>query len=254
MLSWATRRRVTYVSGILLFLLIVVGVPAFLLWYERPTCFDGVQNQDELIIDRGGPCILLHTSQVRNAAVLWSRSFEVVPGVYSAVTYVDNPNFSAGAIDVPYSFKLFDSASLLIAERRGHAYLSPNAIVPIFEGGIETGARVPTRTFFEFLEVPRWERVDNPVEGLSVERRVLQNENTTPQLDAVIVNQSFQDIFRVDVIATLFNADNIAIASSRTVIDLLPSQSSRPVTFTWPRPLNTPVSRIDITPKAPFRE
>lgn len=254
MLSWATRRRVTYVSGILLFLLIVVGIPAFLVWYERPTCFDGAQNQGELSIDKGGPCALLHPSQVENIAVLWSRSFEVVPGVYNAVAYIDNPNFSAGAIGVPYSFKLFDSANLLVSERRGTAYLSPHNIVPVFEGGIETGERTPARTFFEFLEEPQWERVDSPVEGLSVENRTLRDENIAPQLDAVIRNQSFQDIFNVNIIATVFNADNVAIASSRTVIDLLPRQSSSAVTFTWPLPFRDSVSRIDIIPHAPFRE
>ncbi|MBI2618420.1 hypothetical protein HYW58_03140 [Candidatus Kaiserbacteria bacterium] len=254
MSSWSTRRRVMYISGILLFLLVVVGVPVFFVWYETPTCFDGVQNQAELEADRGGPCTLLHTSQVQNIGILWSRSFEVVPGVYNAVAYIDNPNFSAGAVDVPYSFKLFDNANLLVLERRGTTYFSPNSVVPIFEGGIETGERIPTRTFFEFLDRPEWERVLSPVEGLSVESRALRNEDDAPELNAVISNQSFQDISNIEVIATVFNADNIAIASSRTVIALLSGQSSESVTFTWPRPFRDSVSRIDIIPKAPFRE
>ena len=125
-MSWAGRRRILYGSGVVLFFILVIGIPTFLFMYEKPTCFDGVQNQDELGVDIGGPCALLHSSQVQNIAILWSRSFEVVPGLYNAVAQIDNPNFSAGAIDVPYSIKLFDSNSILISERKGRTYISPN--------------------------------------------------------------------------------------------------------------------------------
>ena len=253
-MSWASRRRSIYGSGVIIFLIVVIGVPAFLFWYERPTCFDGTQNQEELGVDKGGPCILLHDSQVQNIAVLWSRSFEVVPGVYNAVAQVDNPNFSAGAINVLYSFKLFDSSNILVAERKGRTYISPNKVMSVFEGGINTVERVPTRTFFEFLEEPEWERVDNLVEGLSVKSRVLSNEETAPRIDAVIENKSFEDIYDIEVVTTIFNTRDVAIASSRTVIELLSKQSSTPITFTWPQKFTDPVSRIEIIPQAPFRE
>ncbi len=253
-MSWASRRRTLYGTGTITFFVIVIGIPAFLFLYEKPTCFDNVQNQGELGVDRGGPCLLLHRSQIQNTAVLWSRSFEVIPGIYNAVAQIDNPNFSAGALGVPYSFKLFDSSNILIAERKGRAYFSPNKVISIFEGGIETGERVPARTFLAFLAEPKWERVDNPVEGLEVESRVLSNENTAPRIDADITNKSFDDIFNVDVIATVFNADDVAIASSRTVIDVLQKQSSVQVTFTWPQRFSSPSTRIEITPQAPFRE
>ena len=253
-MSWASRRRTLYGGGAVLFLVVVIGVPSFFVLYERPTCFDGVRNQEELGIDKGGPCALLHSSQVQNIAVLWSRSFEVVPGVYNAVAQVDNPNFSAGAIDVPYSFKLFDTNNILVAERKGRTYLSPNKVISVFEGGIVTGERVPVRTFFELLVDPEWESVDNPIEGLGVENRELSNRETAPRVDATITNQSFEDIFGVEVIVTIFNHQDVAIASSRTVIDVLPRQSSQPVTFTWPQAFSDSASRVEIIPQAPFRE
>lgn len=253
-MTWAARRRALYLGSVAAVALIFLGVFVFLFWYERPTCFDGVQNQGELGVDRGGPCELLHESQVKEATVLWSRAFQVVPGVYSAVAYVDNPNFSAGASNVPYSFKLFDSENILIAERRGVAYITPNSIVPVFEGGISTGNRVPNRTFFEFLEVPQWVRVDTPVEGLGVENWELSDEDKAPRITAVINNQSFTDIRDVDVVATIFDSADTAIGASRTVIDLLPKQSSQEVAFTWPRSFTGTVARIEITPQAPFHK
>ena len=253
-MSWASKRRTLYGSGVIIFFVIVIGVPSFLLWYKSPTCFDGKQNQGELGVDMGGPCVLLHSSQVQDIAVLWSRSFEVIPGVYNAVAQIDNPNFSTGATNVPYSFKLFDKDNVLVAERKGRTYISPNKVISVFEGGIETGKRIPTRTFFQFLKEPKWERVDNPIDGIEVKSRELSNEEIVPRVDSVIENQSFTDISDVEVIITIFNAYDVAIASSRTVIDILPKQSSQLVTFTWPQKFSDPVSRIEIIPQAPFRE
>jgi hypothetical protein len=253
-MSWASKRRTLYGGGVIIFFVIVIGIPGFFLWYERPTCFDEIQNQEEIGIDKGGPCVLLHSSQVQNIAVLWARSFEVVPGVYNAVTQIDNPNFSVGAINVPYSFKLFDSNNILVSERKGRTYISPNKIISVFEGGIVTGERQPVRTFFEFLEEPQWERVDNPIEGLEVKNRVFSNEETAPRINVDIENQSFKDIYDIEVIVTIFNVRDVAIASSRTVINILPKQSSQSVTFTWPQKFSDSVSRIEIIPQAPFRE
>lgn len=253
-MSWASKRRTIYGSGLIMFFILVLGVPAFMFWYEPSTCFDGVQNQEELGVDVGGPCLLLHSSQVQNTAILWARSFEVIPGVYNSVAQVDNPNFSAGAIGVPYSFKLFDGNNILIAERKGRTYLSPNKVVSVFEGGIGTGERVPTRTFFEFLEEPVWEKVSSSIEGLEVKSRTLDSEEIAPRIDAVISNDSFNDIFNIEVIVIVFNTQDIAIGSSRTVIDVLSKQSSKNVTFTWPQKFSSPVSRIEVVPRAAFRE
>ncbi len=253
-MSWASRRRTLYGTGTITFFVIVIGVPVFLFLYDKPTCFDGIRNQKEIGIDSGGPCVLLHESQVQNIAVLWSRSFEVVSGLYNSVAQINNPNFSAGAVNVPYSFKIFDKNNILISERKGVAYISPNKVISIFEGGIETGERIPARTFFEFLEEPKWERVDNTIRGLEVESRVLSNEDTEPRIDAVILNESFNDIYDVEIITTIFNSNDVAIASSRTIISILPKQSSKQVVFTWPKKFSSKASRIEITPRAPFRK
>jgi len=253
-MSWAGKRRTLYGGLVALFLMLLIGIPSFIFLYEKPTCFDGIQNQGELGIDKGGPCLLLHKSQVQNIAILWARSFEVVPGIYNAVSQIDNPNFSAGAVDVPYSFKLFDSSNLLIAERKGKTYISPNKLIPVFEGTISTGNRVPTRTFFELLEEPNWIRVDNPIEGLNVENWSLSNRDTAPRIDAKIENKSFEDIYNIEVVATVFNSSGVAIAASRTIIEVLSKQSSYEVTFTWPQKFSDSVSRVEIIPRADFHD
>lgn len=252
-MSWAGKRQAAYISGVIIFIFVVIGIPVFLWLYEKPNCFDGIQNQDELGVDIGGPCNLLHESQVQEAVVLWARSFEVLPGVYSTVSYIDNPNFDAGVKNVRYWFKLFDAQNILVAERRGNTFLSPNGLTPVFEGGITTSERVPTRVFFEFIEELKWEFVENPVKGLSIGNRELQREDSSPVLKAVVENKSFEDILDTEITVTLFDSNGNAVGASRTVIDVLKKQSSETIVFTWPQPFGTPISKIEIIPRAPFR-
>lgn len=230
------RRRATYLSGIVLFLLIVIGVPLTLYLYESPSCFDGSRNGEELGVDCGGACQLLCPFQAADPTVLWSRSFEITPGIYNAVAYIENPNSKASVPEISYIFKLFDRDNLLIAERAGRTFLSPNRITPIFEPALITGNRLPVRTFFDFTEEFKWFRALDRSSDLVVRDRVLSNPETKPRVDATLLNTSVEEFTDIDVIAVIFGSDGNAINASKTFVELLPRQALQDLVFTWPLP------------------
>ena len=207
--------------------------------YEPPTYFDGKQNQDELGIDCGGSSKYLCPFQVTDPVVLFVRAFEVVPGVYNTVAYIENANFNAGVRNFGYTFKLLDVNIAVIATRIGRSFLTPGSISPIFENTIETQGNIPVRTFFEFEGELKWSRII-PKEGnpLSVKSRVLKNADTLPRIDAVIENSSVFEIPDVEIIAVVFNALGNAIAASRTFVDFVPRRSTVNIVFTWPTPFS----------------
>ena len=250
-MSWASRRRSVYTLGTIALFALVLGVPIFFAVYEAPTCFDGKKNQGEVGVDTGGPCLLLDISQVTPYSVLWTRSFEVVTGVYSVVSYVDNPNINAGADFVTYTFKLFDEDGILIAERKGSTVITPNAINPIFEGGILTGERIPTKAFFDIDKQPTWEIRNSLASLLSVKSQLLHDEDIKPKVTAEIVNNSADPVEDIDVVVVLFDGKDNAIASSKTVISFLEARGGEQVVFTWPGPLKKSVARIEILPRIP---
>lgn len=250
-MSWASRRRTFYTSIIILGLAVIIGIPLFFLLYEAPTCFDGKENQDEVGIDCGGACELFCQSQVVPPAVLWSRAFSVTDGVYNAVAYVENPNFDVGTNEIVYLFKLFDEDNILIAERKGITYISPNSVLSVFEGGIVTGERVPRRTFFEFQGSPEWFKMRNPATSLIVENRVLSGAETSPKIEAVLRNSSTQEISDIEIVAIIFDEDDNAIAASKTSIERLPQNTSSDIVFTWPQPFSSKVGKIEIITLTP---
>lgn len=236
MMLWARRRQSIYFGSAAALIVLVLGFSYLLFVDKQPSCFDGKKNGDEIGIDCGGSCRLLCPFQVSDFVVLWSRSFKVTPNVYNAVAYVENPNFGAGIEEISYTFTLVDDEGVLIKQRKGSTFIVPNGVTAIFEGGVITGRRVPARTFFEFNEKPVWVQAVDSSEQLKVVSRVLRDKETDPRIDAVIKNESIEDLFNVEFVTVVSDVRGNAIASSQTVIPLLEKLSQRDIVFTWPEP------------------
>jgi hypothetical protein len=155
-MSWGTRRRNTIIT---IFFLIVFSVIGYLLYdalYEPPNCFDGKWNGDELGIDCGGSCELMCEFQVLNPIINWTRLFQVSPGVYNVLAYVENPNANAGIPQISYRFRVFDEENVLLQERRGSTEILPKSIIPILENTLPVGQLDANRVVFEFTEPFVW--------------------------------------------------------------------------------------------------
>lgn len=236
-----------YIGLVVLVLIAVVSPLAYKL-YPKATCFDGKRNQDELGIDCDGSCLKVCIERTSPLRSLWARSFKVTEGVFSATAQISNANFSLGARNVPYTFKFYDERNVLIGQRQGVTDILPNATFPVFEGLVETGNRLPLKTFFEFTESPKWERLnDQPT--LTVKNKELTNEAVAPRLSATLVNDNIFPIKNVSVVAVLYDADGTAIAASKTVLNEVPKSDSKTIIFTWPMPFERMVSYIDIYPE-----
>lgn len=246
--QWAAKRKLTYGTIVLIFVLILIALPLFLFFHKTPTCFDNKKNQNEKGVDCGGACTRLCPSDISAPIVMWQRVFQVVPGVYNAVAYIQNPNVLTRVDNVGYIFRLYDKDNILVAEKTGRTFLSANKTSAVFEAGVRTGVRVPVRTSFEFTESPSW--LQNPANykepSVVVKNVVLTNDSSLPRIDASVHNLSLDTIKTIGVIAIIYDADDNAIAASRTVVENLPSQSIAPIAFTWPAPFASSAVRKEI--------
>ncbi|MBI2108887.1 MAG: hypothetical protein HYT93_01730 [Parcubacteria group bacterium] len=249
MASWASKRRLLYTALVVGFFVLVISYPLYSFLHEPPSCFDGKQNQDETGIDCGGSCSLLCAFEVSDPIVLWSQSLNVALGVYDAVAYIENPNVSAGVRSASYSFKLYDDHGVLIAERIGTTFINPKERFVVFEGGIETGRRIPSRTFFEFITLPQWVDSIGSVNPLSIQNQIFTDAEKRPRLKAELVNNSLDAVHDIAVTALIFDKHNNVIAVSKTEVDRLTPQSSKTISFIWPQPILDEAIRIEITPR-----
>ncbi len=225
-----------YLTGFAVFFLLIGGWVYYANFYQTPTCFDGRHNGNEAGMDCGGDCIRICAFSVQQPTVKWSRSFRVTDGLYNAVAYVENTNREAASPQVRYKFTLLDEAGI-IKEVSGTTILPPDGLYPIFEGRIETGRRVPTRTFIDIEPVEFWQPATAGREQFSVVGRELQSVDSRPRLDATLRNNGLEEVSAVEVVATVFDSEGTALASSRALVDNFAPRSDSNLFFTWPEPI-----------------
>lgn len=260
-MSWASRRRTTYLSGVFIFFALLVGIPvAHYFLSIKPTCFDGKQNQGETAVDEGGPCLKLNPAALSPSATLWARSFKVRGGSYTAVAYVENPNPNAGVAQAQYHFGLYDSQNVLIAERNGTTFILPGGITPVLETGIDTGNRVAVHTCFQLNSDTclqnannplTWDRMTSPASNIRVSNNQVSDTDTMPRITARVENVGFAPMSNISFVAVAFDPYGNAIAASGTALPDLPPSSPQQITFTWPQPFPGSVGRVDIIPLLP---
>lgn len=248
-MSWAMRRRILYATGVFLFFFVLLGVPlAYYYFSIPPSCTDGQINQGETGPDMGGPCPLADTTRLAPSSVIWTRSFKVRDGSFSATSYIQNPNDRAGIEKIDYLFSLYDSQNILVAERRGSTFVMPGGITPVFEPDIDTGNRIAVRAYFQFTSQPIWKQYSDMSKVISVSDRKLLDETTVPRLEATALNSDITPRTDVSFVAVIFDTAGNAFATSATHLDRIEAGESKQIVFTWPNPFALQVGRIDIIP------
>lgn len=247
-MSWGTSRRNTILSLVILFIAVPVGAIAFILFYDAPNCFDGVQNNGETGVDCGGTCELLCTAQVTEPVVLWERAFKVSDGVYNLLAYIENPNPTAFLQNTQYVFKIYNEDGVLIGERSGSTSIAPKSARPVIENNIQTFEQVPVRTEFSFVGELIYEQTEPKESLIIIKDEFIENETTTPRVKAKIQNISLTQIKKIDVIVLVYDVFDNVLGTSNTFVESLGAEESKDIVFTWPQAFPDEVNRIELIP------
>jgi|AntRauTorckE6833_2_1112554.scaffolds.fasta_scaffold03753_6 hypothetical protein len=231
-MQWRTKRKLIYTVIALAPLVIIAAIIYASTFFPDPTCFDGIQNQNEERVDCGGLCERVCQDPLADIDVVWSRSFLVSDSIYNSVAYIENPNSDLIAKDVPYKFRIYDKDNILITERRGVTDLFSQSKTAIFISGIDTKNRMVGRTVFEFLEPPYWEESLYTDVQFGIENRDL-DLSSDPELSLDVINKNTRSFRDVVLVAFIYNNSGEAVHVSQTVVDNLDLQESESVIFTW---------------------
>jgi hypothetical protein len=250
-MTWAFKRQIFYTLVFVLFLIIFASFIVYPKLNKAPSCVDGKQNGTETGVDCGGSCSKACLSDVSPLSVLWVRSFEVVPGRFNAVAYIENPNKGEAIQKLSYRFRFADDKNIYIGKREGSTFVPPSGRFAIFEPALDMGHSVPVFTTIEFTSTPVWIQV--PQEKLdqlkiSTSDISLQDTDTSPRLSAMVKNKSLFTIPNLNVVAIVYDAAHNAISVSRTYIDEIKGEQSQEVDFTWPQAFTTPPVATEIIP------
>lgn len=242
-MNWAAKRQLFY---LLMLVLVIAGIGGlFVIKATAPTCTDGKQNQDEEGIDCGGSCFKMCLGDIKDLVSVWARPLRVNDGSYDVVAMIENRNLSLVAKSAKYQFKLYDKNNVLVAVRSGQTFVPPGQKFAIFESNIDTGRRVPAKTFLEFEENISWEVNRDDKISIVVTNKEYDDEQF-PRLSAVLSNKSIQDAKGVWATAILYNFDGNVIAASATKVDIIEAGEDENVYFTWPDYFEDEVDSVGI--------
>lgn len=250
-MAWAFKRQLFYIGVLLIFFLVLGFLVVSPYINKVPSCTDGIQNGNETGIDCGGLCSRACTFEVDKISVLWSRTFEVIPGRYNAVAYLENHNKDKAVSKIRYKFRFADKDNIYIGKRDGQTFIPASGKFAIFEAGIGVGNSVPVYTTFEFTETPVWNVIsEDKIKQLKilVSNIKLEDQNTNPRLSAVIKNDSLFTVPEVSVVALLYDEKGNAVSASRTYLDVLEKEESLNINFTWPKPILEDIVAKELIP------
>lgn len=235
---WASRRRAIYLGALVLVLTAASFGVFWKYWYSTPTCFDKTKNGDETGIDCGGSCSLICSSDIMAPIVRWDpRLFEVFPGTWSAIVYVENPNTNADATYVPYSFTIYDGNNKILAERKGATILPKSKTVGVFEGSIAIPEAVrPKRAVFELGNDIVWKKNEAPIPDITITNSPILRLDSAPRVEANVKNNGTEEIKNIELVVAIFDGADNVIAASRTFVESLKKNEDTNIFFTWPKP------------------
>jgi len=250
-MSWSLKRQLFFI-GIIVILFFIFGIYVIYPYINKlPTCSDGLQNGEETGVDCGGTCAEACSFEVDEVSVLWSRVFEVIPGRYNAVAYLENHNKTEAINKIKYKFRFADKDNIYIGKREGETFIPASGKFAIFEPGIGVGNSIPVYTTFEFIEAPVWAVVsEEKLEQLKVlvSNIKLEDEDSNPRLSATLKNDSLFNISEINVVALLYDEKGNAVSASRTYLDILNGEESIDINFTWPQPFTEKVISKEVIP------
>ncbi len=251
-MMWAERRKLLYISGVLL----LMGLLGLLLFRSMtdvvPTCFDNKKNGGETNVDCGGDCLQYCPNELVDPKVRWVRSFEITPGIVHVIAYIEHSYPGASAKKMNYSFKLYDANNVVITERMGSTYLGPMGRTAIVETLIPTGNIAVAVTRFSFTPPIPWEKSD-PVFSqvvIKTDRTFLETFSEGTRLTATLENNSRYSFSNIDVVAILYDVNDNAITTSKVLVPILPAEGMQTAYFTWPKTIEpSSVRTIEIIPR-----
>lgn len=246
-MSWAAERRALILLIVGLVAATVLAIVAISVFYETPSCADGKQNQDETGIDCGGSCAQICTANAVPPVVEFVRALKQGNRV-DVIAYVENPNPSASTYGARYTIELYRADRSVITEYSSTIDLPPASSVPIFIPGAYNGLETVEQAFLAFDGASIvWTRDAGDYIVPTVTDVRVTNAHP-PRITATVHNPTALPLRSVQVVATVFDEEDVVVAASRTVADLIPGQGSANIVFTWNEAFIRAPARIDVRP------
>lgn len=236
------RAKQAFIIFIYLILLGLLGVGVFFAFvYEKPSCTDSKQNQDETGIDCGGRCSEYCLADLASRPLVISGVEALAYGdaTSDAIGKVKNQNAKAALKKATYTFRVYDQAGKMLGEQSGTFSLLPleERILPAL--GIPVPKQNIAKTeltvtneewiaFTDFTEPPEI-RITHP------QFTLLSGAAGYAEAKGLVENRSQFDIRTLMVVVVVRDTEGKALSVNKTTMNTVVSGEERDFRLVWPR-------------------
>lgn len=212
----------------------------FMFFYQKPTCLDGKQNQDETGIDCGGACQQICLADLISRPLVITNVESLAYGNSSsdAIGTVQNQNTKAALKSATYTFRAYGGNGEVVAEQGGVFSLLPSEKRTLPALGLSAPKSAITKTeltitneewvpILDFSEPPDI-RVVNPQFAL------LSGQAGFAEARGLVQNRSPYDIRTLTVVVVVRDSQGRALSVNRTTLNTLQSGEQRDFRLVWP--------------------
>jgi hypothetical protein len=251
-MTWAGERRLQYIGGIALFVVLVSGGVYWKYFKKTPTCSDNIQNGTETGVDCGGICVRYCKNEITNPKVRWQLPFVVTPTSTTAVAYIEHGFAGVSARTVNYKFDVYDADGSVIATRAGSTFVGTVGKSAIVEPLIQVDGSKVAQVRFSFLGDIVWEKTDPTISTFVIKTDITRAENfeAGTRVRALLENKTDTTFTNIPVSVILYDTNENAIAASVATLDILGAKQNKEIVFTWPdTTLLKKINRIEVLPR-----
>lgn len=248
---WASHRKTIIFLIVFAVLLIIIAIPTYFSFQNKPSCFNTKQDGDETGIDCGGGCALLCTPEILPLIARGdARLLRIASSTYEVVILIENPNILGTVARAPYSFNIYSGVSKSpIKTIIGNTNIARNSTFALFAGPFTLNEAGSLRATFNWGKDLVWEKSNTVNPLLSVENINLVIASTSaPRLEAKLLNRSLNEVNNVEVIVLLSDHEGNIVGAGKTFVDNLPPSVTAPLVFSWPQAFDKEVVSIRILP------
>lgn len=232
-MNWALKHRLIILGTIIVFVASIASIIVFFsLPTPEPTCtYEGVPIECGLSVE---PLSVPLVRYIRTGTR---------PDV---VAYITNGNTDADAQYVNYRIDVYTKKGDLFATQKGSVTIPHETTHAIFIPRVASFAPEQAQAFLTLTSTPQFTRATTPTVHLTQEGFSWSLLGSTPRLVVDIRGDKNTTVHRVPAIVTVYDADNVLIAASRTVVQSLAANTQGTLTYTWNQPFKRPPARVEV--------
>jgi len=249
-------REIKRIAIISVYALVLIAILIFiyLRFQTKPSCFDGVQNQNEAGVDCGGICAEQCALIAQKDLAVQQTGF-VPSGVannFDIYGVVSNPNQALGSSNFNYQFTIKDAAGTIIATNNGTGFILPGETKYLVVSN-QALQGAPAKVELT-LSNPQWVEVNDLYEKPQLKIVNKNYDEITSgvgfsEVTGLLKNESPLDFSSIKLEIILEDEQGQVIALNSTQMNTVQAGENRDFRVSWPNKFPGTVANMEVQPE-----